>query len=267
MINNIYNKNVRRPKNLVQTIERVALILDVLGNSLHDLSIKELSEKLSLPKGTIHRLVTSLVYFGFVNQNELTKNYHLGFKLTELAHLLLNQIDFRDEARPLMIELSERIGETIHLVMLNRNEAVYIDKVALNQSGLQMLSRIGLSVPIHCSAVGKVLAAHLPEDKLEKILIKKKLERRTDNTITNYLAFKEHLSKVKLLGWAIDDEENEYGIRCVAAPIRNENGDVVAAMSISGPSIRIKLKHLKRELKDNVCDTSLKISQKIGYKN
>lgn len=257
----------QKPNNLVQTIERVSLILDILGQSPQGISVRELSAKVALPKGTTHRLLSSLAYFDFVRQDGTNKNYHLGFKLVELGNLLINQLDFRNEARPIMLELAEKTGETIHLVIIDQDEALYIDKVSLNQTGLQMMSRVGSRIPLHSSSVGKVLAAHLDEDELDRILQTKGLPRRTKNTITNLLRFKKHLKDVKAKGYAIDDQENEKGIRCVAAPIRNENGMVIAAMSISGPAIRLTLKAIQDSLKDQVCETALDISRKVGFRN
>lgn len=265
MFNQGISKN-QKPRNLVQTIERVSLILDILGEYPQGISVKELSAKVELPKGTTHRLLSSLVYFDFVSQDELTKNYHLGFKLVELGNLLINQLDFRNEARPFMLKLAEKTGETIHLVILDQNEALYIEKVALNQTGLQMMSRVGLRIPIHSSSVGKILAAYLAEDELDRIVKARGLPRRTQNTITNGSQLKEHLQDVRDKGYAIDDEENEKGIRCVAAPIRNENGEVIAAMSIAGPSIRLTLNTIQNSLKDHVCDTALNISKKLGFR-
>jgi len=258
------NKN-RKPGNLVQTIERVSLILDVLGRHSRGISVGELSEEVGLPKGSTHRLLSSLAYFNFVRQDRSTKKYHLGFRLLELGSLLITQIDFRNEARPLMQELANKTGETIHLVVLDQKEALYIDKVALNQSGLQMMSRVGLRMPIHSTSVGKILAAYLPEEELDLIVKEKKLSRLTENTMTDITLFKEHLSKIRACRYAIDNEENENGIRCVAAPIRNADGAVVAALSISGPSIRVTLKAIEDSLKDQVCAAALHISRKIGF--
>lgn len=263
----IYNPiQKQKPTNLVQTIERVSLILDILGQHTQGISVKELSTKVNLPKGTTHRLLSSLAYFDFVSQDELTRNYHLGFKLVELGNLLINQLDFRNVARPFMLELAEKTGETIHLVILDQNEALYIEKVTLNQTGLQMMSRVGLRIPIHSSSVGKILAAYLAEDELDKIVKASGLPKRTKNTITNSSQFKEHLRDVRGKGYAVDDEENEKGIRCVAAPIRDENGMVIAAMSISGPSIRLTLNAIQNSLKDQVCEKALNISKKLGFR-
>jgi len=257
-----------KPNNLVQTIERASSILDILGQSPNGISIRELSSKIKLPKGTIHRLLSSLSYFGYVRQDPKTRNYLLGFKLVELGNLLLNQLDLRKEAEPFLKDLAERTKETVHMVLLDRNEVVYIDKVETDQhtSGLRMASRVGLRNPAHSSAVGKVLLAHFSEEELNNFTKEKGLLKRTENTITDPGRLREHLSIVRAQGYAIDDEENEKGIRCVAAPIYNEVGKPVAAMSISGPAFRITKKVIQESLKKEAMETALKVSQRLGFR-
>jgi len=256
-----------KPSNLVQTIERVSSLLDILGQSPQGISIRELSARIKLPKGTTHRLLSSLSYFGYVRQDSKTRNYFLGFKLVELGNLLLSQLDLRREAEPFLRDLAERIKETVHMVFLDRGEIVYIDKVELdhNPSGLRMASRIGLRNPAHSSAVGKVLLSHLPEEELNGLIKEKGLPKRTENTITDFIQLKEHLKAVRTQGYAVDDEENEKGIRCVAAPIYNEVGRAVAAVSISGPAFQITKKMIQEILKKEVMETALKISQRLGF--
>jgi DNA-binding IclR family transcriptional regulator len=257
-----------KPNNLVQTIERTSLILDILGQSPQGISIRELSTKIKLPKGTTHRLLSSLSYFGYVRQDSKTRNYFLGLKLVELGNLLLSQLDLRKEAEPFLRDLAERTKETVHMVFLDRGEIVYIDKVELdhNPSGLRMASRVGLRNPAHSSAVGKVLLSHLPEEELNGLIKEKGLPKRTENTITDLIQLKEHLKAVRTQGYAIDDEENEKGIRCVAAPLYNEIGKVVAAISISAPAFRVTKKVIQESLKKEVMETASKISQRLGFK-
>jgi DNA-binding IclR family transcriptional regulator len=261
------NRN-SKPNNLVQTIERASSILDILGQSPQGISIRELSTKIKLPKGTTHRLLSSLSYLGYVRQDLKTRNYLLGFKLVELGNLLLNQLDLRKEAESFLKDLAERTKETVHMVILDRNEVVYIDKVETDQhtSGLKMASRVGLRNPAHSSAVGKVLLAHFSEEELQNFIKEKGLAKRTENTIVDPTQLREHLKSVRAQGYAIDDEENEKGIRCVAAPIRNEVGKAVAAVSISGPAFQITKKVIQEYLKKEVMETALKISQRLGFR-
>ena len=257
----------KKPANLVQTIARVALILEILGHSHSGLSLGELSEKVELPKGTTHRLLTSMAYFDFIRQDQVSKHYHLGFKLVELGNNLLSHIDIRKEARPYLIDLSDDVQETIHLVVLDQNKALYIDKVDLHsrRGGLQMVSRLGSRNPLNCTAVGKVLLAYMPEMDTEIIIQQIDPNRRTNNTITDPSELKQHLNMIREKGYAVDDEENEVGVRCVAAPIRNEIGNVVAAMSMSGPKTRITNEKINNSLKFQVTETAMKISRKLGY--
>ncbi|KPJ76051.1 MAG: hypothetical protein AMJ54_13035 [Deltaproteobacteria bacterium SG8_13] len=258
-----------KPKNTVQSLERAALILEVLSRFSQGLSLGELSERVSLSKGTVHRLLSSLSYLDFIRQDPLSKQYLLGFKLVELGNSLLNQIDFRIEARPFLIELAESTKETVHMVILDHKEVLYIDKVESSghTSGLRMASMLGSRIPAHCSAVGKVLLAFLPEEEYEKITGGDGLPKRTENTITDPKKLKAHLKQIRQGGYALDNEENEIGIRCVAAPIRDQRGEVIAAISISAPSIRIKTRTLVTSLKDQVIETALKISRKLGYQH
>jgi DNA-binding IclR family transcriptional regulator len=257
-----------KPNNLVQTIERVSQILDILGQNPQGISVRDLSLKVNLPKGTTHRLLSSLQFFGYVRQDSKTRDYSLGFKLVELGNLLLGQIDLRKEAEPFLKELADRTRETVHIVVLDRIEIVYIDKVEgdHNPSGLRMASRIGLRNPAHSSAVGKVLISHLPDEELNQLFRGKGLPKRTDNTITDSAQLKEHLKMVRSQGYAVDDEENEKGVRCVGAPIYNEAGNAVAAISISGPAFRVTKKLVQDSLKKEVMETASKISQRLGYR-
>jgi DNA-binding IclR family transcriptional regulator len=262
-MNNLRSK----PSNLVQTIERVSLILDILSNSTHGISVGELSEKTGFPKGTTHRLLTSAAYFDLVRQDPSTKNYYLGFKLVELGNRLLSQLDFRTEARPYLKELAERTKETVHLVILDRNEGLYVDKVDAvgHTSGLRMVSALGARIPAHCSAVGKVLLASLSDESLLSVIKDKGLPRRTENTITDIEELRKHLQMIRDQGFAFDDEENEKGIQCVGAPIIDQRGKVLAAISISVPTIRVDKTTLQTTLKDHLTETAAQISQKLGY--
>jgi IclR family transcriptional regulator, KDG regulon repressor len=257
-----------KPSNLVQTIERASLILDILGQSPQGMSIRDLSDRIRLPKGTTHRLLSSLSYFDYVRQDLKTRNYFLGFKLVELGNLLLGQLDLRKEAEPFLRDLAERTKETVHLVILDQNEIVYLDKLELDHatSGLRMASRVGSRNPAHSCAVGKVLLAYLPLEALASMTEEKGLTRRTGNTITDFNQLKDHLKLVRKQGYAVDDEENERGIRCVGSPVFNEAGKAVAAISVSGPAFRVTKKTVQEKLKKEVMETALRISQRLGFR-
>lgn len=260
------NKKVK-PTNLVQTIERVAVLLDILAKYPKGLGVGDLSAQVNLPKGTVHRLLASLCYIGLVRQDHTTKFYQLGFKLMELGNVALSHIDLRNEAGPMLLQLADEVGETVHLVVQDQDEVIYIDKVEPFQksSGLQMVSRLGTRIPMHCCSVGKVILANLSSNQIEAILGRTGLPRRTENTICDQFELDKHLKRVRALGFAVDNEENEKGIRCVAAAIRDISGNVVAAVSISAPAARVNIRMLKTELKDKLMKTAAAISKRLGY--
>src|SRR4030043_2229877 len=169
--------NESKPNNLVQTIERISVILDILGQNPQGISIRDLSTKVSLPKGTTHRLLSSLSYLGYVRQDPKTRNYFLGFKLVELGNLLLGQLDLRKEAEPFLRDLAKATNETVHMVVMDRDEVVYIEKVEFEQNpgGLRMASRVGLRNPIHSCAVGKVFLSNFSDEAIDHFLKGKNL--------------------------------------------------------------------------------------------
>jgi IclR family KDG regulon transcriptional repressor len=257
-----------RPQNLVQTIKRVSQILDILGQGPHGMSIREVSARIKLPKATTHRLLNSLSFFGYVRQDPKTRNYFLGFKLVDLGQLLLDQLDLRREAEPYLRGLAERSGETVHLVFLDRDEIVYIDKVETDHQpgGLRMASRVGLRNPVHSCAVGKVLLSYLTDTEIDTLIKDKGLPRRTSQTITNPRQLKDQLAVIKKQGYAIDDEENEVGIRCIAAPIFDDKGKAISAVSLSGPAFRVTKELIQDTLKKEVIESALEISKRLGFK-
>ncbi len=256
-----------KPGNLVQTIERVAAILDIVGRNAQGIAIKDLSAKLHLPKGTVHRLLSSLAYFGYIRQDAKKNNYFLGLKLLELGNLIADQLDLRRIAKPLLLGLVEKVRETAHMVILERNEVVYIDKIETVQdtSALKMVSRVGSRNLAHSCAVGKVLLSHLSPDELDKLIAEKGLPQKTEHTITDTVILKEHLVTVKNQGFAIDNEESEIGIRCVAAPIFDGKGKAIAAISISGPAFRVTIMRIQDAIVNDVIKTASDISDLLGF--
>ena len=257
-----------KPNNLVQTIERMASILDLVGQKSRGISIRELSLELELPKGTVHRLLSSLAYFGYIRQDPVMKNYSLGLKLLDLGSLAAAQIDLRKISETLLRDLAERCKETVHMVIMDQDEVVYIEKVEslCDLGGLRMTSRVGAKNPAHSCAVGKVLLSYLSEQEMEDFISRKGLPQRTANTIIDRQSFREHLKMVRTQGYAIDDEENEKGIRCVAGPVLGRSGKPVGAISISGPAFRVTKKIIQETLKKEVLETAMIISQQLGFR-
>lgn len=259
------NYSPKRPGNLVQTIERVDNLLNCLSKAPQGLSLSKLAEQVGLPKGTTHRLVSSLAYFNYIKQDSPSRRYKLGFKLVKFGNMLLDQIDLRSESRPLLFELAQRSQETAHLVVLDNDEALYIDKIQLSGEGLHMASRAGYRVPLCCTAAGKIMLSQLPAVEIERIIAERGLPRRTVHTITDAEQLKSQLQRIRHQGYALDNEEHTEGVRCVAAPIYNMNGKIVAAVSISAPAVRVTLEDAQQSMNAMVKDTAKKISKQLGY--
>ncbi|MCX7856909.1 MAG: IclR family transcriptional regulator [Deltaproteobacteria bacterium] len=251
----------------VRTIQKVNQILETIGISTRGARVSDIASKTGLPKATVHRLLSTLLKIGYVRQDQETKVYYLGLKLLELGTLAASQINLRKISEPLLRDLANRTKETVHMVVYEQGEVVYIEKIESEQGlgGLKMASRVGARNPAHSCAVGKVLLSFMSEEELTEFVKTKGLPKRTDNTITDETEFLNHINKVRELGYAIDDEENEQGIRCVAAPILDGKGKAVAAISISGPSFRVTRELIDSKLKNEVIMTAREISKKIGF--
>jgi DNA-binding IclR family transcriptional regulator len=252
----------------VQVIERGCKILNHLAQGRLSHSIHDLSREVGLPKPTVHRILATLRNFGFVTQDESSKEYRLGFRLVELGQIVLDQIDLRKVAKPFLTELAGQVEEVVHLVIMEQGKIAYLDKVEkVNElKSLRMVSRIGMRSHAHSCAVGKVLLSFLPENERAAIFKQRGLPRMTKNTMVDPVLLNEHLAKVKVQGYAVDDAENEEGVRCVAAPVRNDQGRVMAAISVSGPSVRMTKERIHGGLKNQVIQTALKISRTLGYR-
>ncbi|MGA3173988.1 MAG: IclR family transcriptional regulator [Syntrophorhabdales bacterium] len=257
-----------KPKSLVQTIERVSAIIDLIGESRDGTSIKDASSKLALPKGTVHRLLSSLAYCGYVRQDVATRNYFLGLKLLRLGGMASSQLDVRGIARPHLQALAEKNKETVHMVVWDEGEVVYIDKVESSQrlGGLRMTSKIGGRNPAHSSAVGKLFLSRLADDELGAFISLKGLPERTARTIHDEASLRQELQAIRQQGYAVDDEENEKGIRCVGALVLDNAERPVAAVSVSGPTVRVTKEAIRDVLRKQIVEAALEISRKLGYR-
>jgi len=175
----------------------------------------------------------------------------------------LRQIDLVKEANPYIRELANKCNETVHLGVLENTNVLYLAKEESSQT-IRMISYVGKKSPLHCTGLGKVLLSYLPSKDRKKILDAIELPRFTENTITNKKKLEEELERIEKEGVALDREENEKDVRCIAAPIRNYQGKVVAAVSISSPSYRIKEEN-QNHLKEELVTTCQKISSRLGF--
>jgi IclR family transcriptional regulator, KDG regulon repressor len=248
---------------IIQSIDRALRILDLFDEYETELKITEISERMQLHKSTVHSLLKTLQSRNYIEQNAENGKYRLGMKLFERGNLVIRSLDIRTISKKYLIDLSVKTGNTVHLVILDGKEGIYIDKVE-GSSATVLYSRIGRRIPVHCSAVGKALVAHKNGVELNEILDGYLYKQHTPNTLTNESAFIAELEKVRSTGYAMDREENEPGITCLAVPIWDHSGSVVAAMSMSQHSASVnddKMDHTVQMLKE----AANKISIELGY--
>ncbi len=216
----------------VQSIDRAFEILEALGNNPEGMLVKELSAQLGLNKSTVSRILSTLAEHGYVEKNK-NNYYRIGMKMVDLCSLYLNSLQLKTEALPFLEELRAQTGMIIHLGTMNENEVVYLEKISSFQN-IRMYSQIGKRAYMHSTSLGKAMLSCLKEKDIEIIINQKGMPAITEKTCTDYEKFLQDLALCKQRGYAIDDEENEMGVRCVAAPIFDYRGNVIAAVSATG---------------------------------
>ncbi|PLR68679.1 IclR family transcriptional regulator [Bacillus sp. UMB0893] len=252
-------------ENMVKSVSRALDIITLVSLKKGGLGVTEIANQIDINKSSVYRILSTLVQYGYVEQDHETGKYKLGYKFLEISSKLLESIDLRAEARMYLQELENETNEVIHLVVYDQGEVVYIEKLDGNET-LRMHSKVGKRAPMHCTSVGKAILAHLPSSIVLDILDRKGLPMHTDKTITNKEAFLAELMIVRQKGYALDLEENEYGITCIAVPIFDHMGQAIAAVSISGPTIRMTEQRLD-QLQIRMQHIGKQISGRLGFEN
>lgn len=255
----------KKPAQLVKSLDRALDILERLVTAEEGLGVTELANGLGLHKSTVYRILSTLNYRDYVQQDKKTGKYKTGIKLFEVGSKVLNNLDLRTQARPFLEEIVEKTNETVHLGILDKYEVVYIDKVESTET-IRMHSRIGYRAPLHSTSLGKVILAFSSDNIVKKVIENKGLIPYTVNTITAPEEFKEELVKIKKQGYAVDNEEQERGIRCIAGPIFDHNKVVIGAFSISGPTFRMT-RERTNSLSELILFYSKQISAFFGFNN
>jgi len=245
-----------------RSVERVLAVLNAFTEAGPNLTLMQVCEATGLTPSTAYRLMANLVPRGYLEPGREGNAYRLGLTVIRLAGVALGQLDVRVKAAPLMDELRNRTRETVHLAALDGRHIIYLEKLeGLHAIGL-MSSRVGRTAPAHCTALGRVLLAFNPEATEE--ILKGPLEAPTPRTVVDPKALRALLARVNEQGYALDLGEHEPEVRCVAAPVRNHSGAVIAAMSVSGPAQRIE-PMLTEGLVTEVVHVARAISGLLGY--
>jgi len=250
------------PRYRIQAIERAVSILNAFSAEEPELGVTELADRLGLHKSTVHRFMVNLDAAGLVERNQRTGRYRLGLRIFELGGLVMQQMNLWDEALPFLESLVRDTGETGHLAVLDGGEAIYIERVEARRA-LRVPSAIGRGYPAHATNLGKVLLADLPSERVDAIVAERGLAAYTPHTITDPDHLAAELERIRELGYAIDNEEYDEGLRCIGAPVRDHSGHVVAAVGIGGPVTRITPVRVD-ELAELVMAAARGLSRRLG---
>lgn len=244
-------------------VERALILLRYIVDHPDGLSIRAASRSLGYSPATVQKLIQALKAQGYVVQDQLTERYHLGPEAVQLGLTALSRLEIRRTARPHLEALSSESGETVFLGIARGNHAIYIDKVVSTQP-IRMDAPLGIERPYNCTAVGKALLAGMPDEALERLAADGAFEQRTERSISEVGALRAEMERVRAQEWARDDEEYISGAGCVAAPVRDHEGRVVAALTVSGPAGRVGegLERIMAQVK--ACAAA--ISEEMGYR-
>lgn len=243
-------------------VERALILLRRLAQTQKGLSIREASRELGYSPASVQRIITAFKKQDFATQDELTERYHLGPAAIQLGLIISAGIELRETARPAMQILSRGSGETVLLGVSRTHNIQYIDKV-LSTQDLRIDAPIGAERPFNCTAAGKVLLAEMPEDRFQQLADDGAFEQATENSITELDALRSELDNVRRQGWAHDNEEYRLSAACVAAPIRDHSGNVVAAVTVTGPASRVERELDRFVSQVKTCGAS--ISSRLGF--
>jgi DNA-binding IclR family transcriptional regulator len=246
----------------ITALQRGLRLLQLFSQSERGLTAKQVTKLSGLPFSTVHRFLVNLETAGYLNCSA-EGLYYLGVACFEVGQAALGQLDIRRLSLPYLQELNHQTRETIHLTVRHGLFAVYVEKLDSPEQ-LRIHSRIGASVPLYCTAVGKVMLAFTPHEEREKLVRQLELKRLTPNTVGSLQELRTELYRVEKNGYACDLEEHELHIRCIAAPIWDHTGGIHASLSITAPMVRMPVSRL-RQLAPLIQQAGLRISRELGY--
>jgi len=223
----------------LQSADRLFCIMELLSFHPRGLSLAQICKDTDLPKATASRMLSALVTHGYVAQDTENRKYRLTMRMFQVGSRVADSNGILQAARPYLDDLARRTGETIHMVTRMDNEVLYLYKEDGGAGYVRMASHVGLRNPMYCTGVGKSILAYLPEKELRRVWASSRIIAHTSNTIVQLESMLEEAARIRSRGYALDMEEHEEGVRCIAAPILDVNGDPIAAISLSAPAARL----------------------------
>jgi DNA-binding IclR family transcriptional regulator len=246
-------------KNPIQVVERMMKLLDVLAHHPDPVPLKQIARESALHPSTAHRILGAMAQSGFVERGD-GGTYRLGIRLLELGSLVKSRISLRETAMPFMLKLHAETGESVNLGIRDRDEIVYVDRTSSGRSAVRVVHIVGARAPLHTTASGKLFLCDDGVDKVREYARRTGLPGSTPTSITDLGTLEKELDKVRRHEVAFDLDEVENGVRCIAAGIRDDNGELVAGLSLSTPSERFN-----PDWAPLVRNTAAEISRTLGY--
>ena len=220
----------------VKSLARAMRVLECFTVEQPELGISEIAKRLGMQKSTVFNILSTFQKTGYICQNPETNKYYLGVKILHLGYIVNHHMGLRDVFLPYLTKITEATHEVCYFGILDNNEVLYIES-AYPSSQQQTRNILGERAPLYCTGLGKAMLAFLPPDQIEEIL-SQEMTRYTPYTLCDRDAMRRHLEEIRLNGYAVDNMEHEFGVRCVAVPVFNAAGKAFAAVSVSGPSLR-----------------------------
>jgi len=249
---------------IIQAVSHALDLLEQFHGDVDELGVTELSKRLKLHKNNVFRLLATLESRGYIEQNKATENYRLGLKALELGQTFIKQMGLLRQAKPILDKMVADCNETCYVAIFKEGHVVYLDTVETDMT-VRVVSRVGSRLPSYCTAAGKVYLAHMSEEEINEILPTEEFRTYTNNTIKNRAELRKELEKIAAQGYAIDKEELDLGVHCVAAPIRDYTRRIVGSISVSGPTMRLSEERIEKELVPLVLQASEELSTRLGY--
>ena len=243
-------------KSLVKALQ----ILELLEGDQEDFGISEIAEKMGLFKSNVHQILITFEKYGYVKKDPVNHRYSLSMRFLEIAHRISSRMTNQETIRMYLQEFTDEIGEICYFGVPAGSNVMYFSG-GFPRPSLSAHSVLGMTAPLTCTGIGKAMLAHMPDEQVEAVL-EKPLEKYTDTTITDMDKLKEELKKIRSRGYSVDNMEHEYGVKCVAVPVFSQQGKLVGAVSITGPSLRFPASSYQKYAK-KLSELASKIGQSM----
>lgn len=247
----------------VPALERGLTILEVVAKSKNGYTFSQLTRQLDFPKSSIHSLLVTFERLGYLQRLESSGRYVAGLNLVRIATVASHGITLRQKAGPLLCELTQRTGLTAHIAIMENGEALLVAKVEPSGT-MPVATWVGKRIDYHCTSLGKALIAWRREEEIDELVKERRMLRHNENTIASLTRLKQELMRTRQAGFAVDDEEEEIGMRCIGAPVLGVSGEVEAAVSVSGTVEQIRTEDVQR-VGALVQEAAFEMSRRLGW--